>query len=936
MRSARTGLRSPLLQRLMPLAYGLAAMIGLILGLTWGALQIQVTLAGFLNGESLWSKAQKQAVIDVENYAVKGDPADLASFKRNYAVVQSDRWARDAIAGGHYDKEQVFQAFRRGGVIPSAIPGMVFMLQYFAGAPNMREAMEAWHSVDDQIAELDTIANELEYQYAHGGLSNQELVRQRERIHVLNQFIEPRSNRFSVYIAKGATWLGQVLFACMLLVTALASLIWFSMARRTLAGIRGTEERYRLLFDSAASAIVMVDEGTGHILDANRMTTSWTGRKTHELVGEPFSQLFASVGFPQEGSMSLLRDANGDTRPVEMQSALAMWGERSVRQAIISDISERVEMEHERRIASKALAGIAEAVIIADAERRVTTVNAAYTRITGYELPTRRDCRFDETRRLPDGSPLPESVWETVANGGNWKGEVSSLRSDGSSYPELLSISAIRDTYGSVQHYVAVFTDITATKADRQRLEHLATHDPLTGLVNRAEFERRCEQAILSATHERSAVAVLFVDLDAFKVVNDSYSHAVGDSLLVQVAERIERMLGKHDIAGRIGGDEFTVLLGKLATREDARGMVNRMLARLSEPMMAADYEIVLSASIGIAGFPLDGGDPITLITNADAAMYVAKTEERNAYRFYTPLMHADARRRLMLGVDLRQALSRDEFHLYYQPNVDLRSGRIVAVEALLRWRHPERGMLLPDEFIPMAESLGLIRQIDEWVIGEACAQLRRWDDARVPPLRMAINVSASTFGHRSFIGTLGAAMDAQGLPGSRLLIEITESAILRLGEQTDRAMHALHALGVGVAIDDFGTGYSSLAYLKLSAVAVLKIDRSFINGLPEDTNNVAITEAMLAIARSLSLRPIAEGIETQEQHDFLLRAGCAEGQGFFYARPQPAEEIARMVQQSNPRHAVSRLRLVPPEHTGSRFEPIQNVSRSPFRDGED
>lgn len=911
MRNARTGSRRPLLQRLLPLAYALAAMLGLVLALTWGALQLQVTLAGFLNGESLWSKAQKQAVVDLENYATKGDPAELKGFRTNYAVLMTDRYARDAIDSGHFDRAEVIEAFRRGGVIPSAIPGMVFILQYFSAAPHMREALIDWHSVDGQIVELNVIAGELEHAYASGALVPAEILRQRERIRRLNDFIEPRSSSFSLHIANGATWMGRVLFASVALITLIAGLLWLRMARRILAGIRGTEERYRLLFDSASSAIVMVDESSGQILDANRTAARWTGRDPGQLIGETFARLFASAEAPQDGNVSLLRDAAGEARPVETQSALALWGERFVRQAIISDVSERLTMEHERRIAAEALAGIAEGVVIADAERRITTVNTAFTRITGYDAEAVRARRFDETRSLADGTPLPASIWDTVANGGNWKGEVSSRRQDGSSYPELLSISAIRDTYGRVQHYVAVLTDITAIKADRLRLEHLATHDPLTGLVNRAEFERLCEHAILGATHERNAVAVLFVDLDAFKVVNDSYSHAIGDSLLVKVAERIDRALGEHDVAGRIGGDEFTVLLGRLPTREDARGMATRLLASLAEPVLVGDYEIALSASIGIAGFPLDGGDPITLITNADAAMYVAKTEERNAFRFYTPLMHADARRRLMLGVDLRQALVRGELYQVYQPNVELRTGRIVAVEALLRWRHPERGVLLPDEFIPMAESLGLIRQIDEWVMREACAQVRRWDDAHLPPLRMAINVSASTFGHRSFIERLSAALDAERLDGSRLLVEITESAILRLGEQTDRTMHALHALGVGVAIDDFGTGYSSLAYLKLSAIAVLKIDRSFINGLPQDSNNAAITEAMLAIARSLGLRPIAEGIETKEQHEFLLKAGCAEGQGFYYSRPEAADEIARQLMRS-PKPA--KLRLVPPK----------------------
>ncbi len=486
MRNARTGLRRPLLQRLLPLAYALAAMLGLILALTWGALQLQVTLAGFLNGESLWSKSQKQAVVDLENYAVKGDPAYLRSFRRNYAVLITDRYARDKIDSGHFKRADVIEAFRRGGVIPSAIPGMVFMLQYFSAAPHMREALAAWHSVDGQIAELSGIADQLERTYASHGMTPAEMARQRDRIHELNDFIEPRSSSFSLHIANGATWLGQVLFASVFLVTLIAGLLWLRMARRILAGIRGTEERYRLLFDSAGSAIVMVDESSGHILDANRTASHWTGRGADELVGESFGRLFTSAEAPQDGAIALLRDTAGEGRPVEMQSALALWGDRFVRQAIISDVSERLAMEHERRIAAEALAGIAEGVVIADAERRITTVNTAFSRITGYDAEEVRARRFDETRCMPDGTPLPASIWETVANGGNWEGEVSSRRRDGSNYPELLSISAIRDTYGRVQHYVAVLTDITAIKADRLRLEHLATHDPLTGLVNRA------------------------------------------------------------------------------------------------------------------------------------------------------------------------------------------------------------------------------------------------------------------------------------------------------------------------------------------------------------------------------------------------------------------------------------------------------------------
>lgn len=897
-------------RRLRPLAYALVAVVGLILTLTWVALQTQVTLAGFLNGESLWSKAQKQSVIDLDAYAAHGRPADLAGFRRNYAVLMSDRWARDAIASGDFSHADVNDAFARGGVIPEAIPGMVFIFQYFDGMPYVREAVAEWRSVDGSLADLEDTADRLEKGYGAGTLQPGDIVAERERIAALNNYIEPRAKAFSLYIANGASWLGRVLFFTVLGVAALASLLWLRMAGRILAGIRGTEERYSLLFDSAADAIFMVDEETGRILDANRRAASWLGSSREELTGKELATLFVD-GSPHTG-MGSLRNPDGSLRPVETQSSLVVWGARRVSQAIVRDISDRVAMEQERKIASEALASIAEGVIIADADRRVTTANAAHTKLTGFPVQALRRTRFDITRTLPDGRPLPQSLWDDIAAGDNWVGEVESRRADGSTYPELMSISTIRDRDGRPQHYVAVVSDITARKADRQRLQHLATHDPLTGLVTRSEFERRCAEAITRAAHERGAVAVLFVDLDAFKVVNDSYSHATGDALLMRVAERIRAQLSPHDVAGRIGGDEFTVLLADLRSREEALVVAETMLAALARPFDLGDYELYVSASIGIAGYPLDGNDAVTLIANADAAMYVAKTEERNALRFYTPKMHADARRRLKLASELRQALIRNEFYLVYQPSIEMKSGRIVAVEALIRWRHPERGNVAPDEFIPIAESLGLIRQIDQWVLETACRQLMQWDEARLPPLRMAVNVSAGSFGHPDFLQGVCQALQEIGIPPKRLLVELTESAILRLGEDTERAMLALHNLGVAVAIDDFGTGYSSLAYLKLPAVAYLKIDRSFVTGLPMNANDVAITEAMVAIARSLELHTIAEGIETEGQHEFLLRAGCQEGQGFLYSRPLPPDEIERLLA---PRTTGSkRLSLVPPK----------------------
>jgi diguanylate cyclase (GGDEF)-like protein/PAS domain S-box-containing protein len=896
----------------MPLAWGLAAAVALVIALAWGVLQVQITLAGFLNSESVWSKAQKQAVIDLDAYAQRGDPARLADYRRNARVLAADRWARDAIIGGNYDTARVHQVFLQGNLLPAAESGMTFMLRHFVTMPYMAQAIDAWRATDASLDQLDTVADELQRDYAAGIPAAAEIARQRERIGAINTYIGPRSKHFSLVLVDGAIWLGRLLFVAVLLGLLVVATLWIHMARRVLDRIRGSEERYRLLFESAAVAIVMVDEASGCVIDVNRLAAAWIGRQPEELSGVRFEELLVpgatlAVGRAQH---ALLYGGDGTQRPVEMQVSHTVWGERSVRQVIVRDISERLALERERQVAAEALAGIAEGVIITDAERRVLSVNAAHEEITGFGIAAVKGRRFDELRRLPDGAALPESVWASIAGGRHWSGEVQGQRADGSSYPEHLSISAIRDSQQLVQHYVAVFSNIHAQKAQRHRLEHLASHDQLTGLLNRAEFERRCESAIALATRTRTAMAVLFVDLDAFKIVNDSYSHAVGDRLLQKVAERIGRELGEHDAAGRIGGDEFTVLVDRLALREDAGAMAERLLASLAEPILVDDCELVLSASIGIAGYPLDGADATTLIANADAAMYVAKNAERNAYRYYTPVMQASARQRLLLVSELRRALAEDEFRLCYQPSIDMRSGRIVGVEALLRWQHPERGELPPSEFVPAAESLGLIRRIDEWVLQAACKQVSAWERAGMPPVRVAVNVSSRGFGHPGFVAHLERALQTHGVPRGRISLEATEGTMLRLGDDTERTMRNLHALGVEVAIDDFGTGYSSMAYLKLPSVTTLKIDRSFVTGLPNSANDVAIVQAILAMARSLGLRTIAEGIEAEAQHEFLQQAGCDEGQGYLYAAGLPVAALERLL-DPRPRHGPPQLSVV-------------------------
>jgi diguanylate cyclase (GGDEF)-like protein len=453
------------------------------------------------------------------------------------------------------------------------------------------------------------------------------------------------------------------------------------------------------------------------------------------------------------------------------------------------------------------------------------------------------------------------------------------------------TITPLVNGAGEVTHHIAVQEDITARKDAEARIEELAYHDSLTGLSNRVELRNRLDQAVDEARHHRRSLALHFIDLDRFKVVNDTLGHAVGDALLQAVAERLHGCLRSSDTAARIGGDEFAVLQPALDSLEGATSLAQRILSVMARPFRLAGRDVHITPSIGVSVYPLDSTGPEELLKNADMAMYLAKKEGRNNFQYFTAALNAQLRDRLSLEVDLRAAIEQRQFTLYYQPQVDLGTRRLTGMEALIRWRHSTRGDVPPSLFVGVAEECGLIAGLSRWVLEEACAQNAAWLAAGLPPRRVAVNVSSANFKHGDLAQNISDVLTRTMLPPSLLELEVTETLLLE-DEHVIRAVPALQKLGVMLSIDDFGTGYSSLNYLRRLPVKKLKIDKSFVSGLPDSQDDAIIARAIINLGHALGHTVIAEGIEREDQLAYLREHGCDEGQGYLFGRPMPAAEF--------------------------------------------
>jgi diguanylate cyclase (GGDEF)-like protein len=536
------------------------------------------------------------------------------------------------------------------------------------------------------------------------------------------------------------------------------------------------------------------------------------------------------------------------------------------------------------RFAAEIIENAGEGIVVYDRERRCLLWNRFMEDLAGP----------------PDGNIFPHHAEIARAMAGETV-VVADLHHDGR------WISAVYRPH--VAGVVGLFHDITQRKTAEQQIEYQAYHDALTGLANRRLFQEHLSIALALAARRQRTVAVLFLDLDHFKVVNDTLGHTMGDALLRLVAARLKACVHDGDTVARVGGDEFTVVLQDLEKKEDAAIVAQKVLHAIAQPIDLDNHRLYATTSIGITVFPDDGADAETLLKNADNAVYRAKDEGRNTYQMSTQEMNRSMQERLALETDLHQAIERNEFVLHYQPQIDIGTMKIVGMEALLRWNHPERGLLLPEEFIGVAEERGFIIVIGDWVLREACWQARQFRDKGFPDFRVAVNLSAKQFRDDTLIEAVAAALRESGLDASALELEITESVAMQDVELTSAILATLRSTGVRIAIDDFGTGHSSLGYLKRFPIDALKIDRHFVEDLPDGFEDAAIVRAVVQLARGLDLRVIAEGVETQQQLDFLQQHACPEVQGYHFSYPVPAGEFEGLLSGDGLKPVLHRAR---------------------------
>ncbi len=718
-----------------------------------------------------------------------------------------------------------------------------------------------------------------------------------------------------------ALWLMASVFFCMI---AWMTYRETAERRRKTAQLNEEHTQFRTLFESSNDGVILLNGD--RIVDINRAAYRLFSVAPEQSIDELKLNWFLPAKQPDDTDSierlmakidECLRDGehrceckfrsmNGTEFPAELAIDVAHLGDKDIVQLTVRDITRRKQNESSMRLANQAFENSLEGIAITDAACNILTVNNAFTVITGYSM---EEVVGRNPRLLSSGRQTREfydEMWRSVDACGKWQGEIWNIRKNGDIYPQWLNISRVTDEHGNVSNYVGVFSDISERKSAEERILHQVYYDQLTDLPNRVLFTDRLNQVMgMAKRHQDQHFAVMFLDLDRFKVVNDSMGHDAGDQLLQQVAHRLRGSVRETDTVARMGGDEFTVVLSEIATPKHAAAVAQKILDAFRPPFHLNGEEVYVSASIGISVYPEDGTTIELLLKNADMAMYRAKGSGGSWFELYDEGLGTQASQRLLLETALHKAVERDELELQYQPQFDCDSGKLVGFEALLRWRHPERGLLGPEAFLGIAEETGLIVPIGAWVLRTACAQAQAWRREFPGHRLMAVNLSGRQFQSADLSAQIASALQFSGLPHFCLELEITEGVVMQNLEASVDIMHHLAELGVQFSIDDFGTGFSSLACLKKLPIHSLKIDRSFIRDLVAGSDDAAIVGAIIAMANKLGLRVVAEGVESQSHLELLRAYKGIVGQGYLLGKPMPAEGATKLIAEGRARLAV-------------------------------
>ncbi len=612
----------------------------------------------------------------------------------------------------------------------------------------------------------------------------------------------------------------------------------------------------------------------------------------HLAVNLPFIIVSANIG--EEIAVMAMKAGANDYIMKGNLARLVPAIERELKEA--KNRQRHREAEQQMRKLSSAVEQTADAVTITDPDGNIEYVNAAFTRITGY---SKEDVIGNSTRMLKSGrheEGFYAQLWKELIEGRTFQDIFINRRKDGSFYYEEKSITPLKGDDGVVAHYISTGKDITEQMKTRERLHHLSHHDSLTGLPNRGLFMDRLGQAISRARWNGRVIAVLFIDLDRFKNINETLGFDYGDSILQAVAGRLNQSVRDGDTVARLGDDEFAVILEDIYEKKDIPVVVEKTIKSLSQVHKIEEHELVITTSVGISLYPNDGDDAQTLIQNADVAIHHAKESGSNHYRFYESEMNTQSLDRLNMESSLRKALERNEFILHYQPQVDIKNGQIIGFEALMRWQHPELGMVSPVEFIPLLEETGMINQVGRWVLHTACQDCHAWNVLGLGNIKVSVNISPVQFENSDIIGIVAGILQETGLDAKLLEVELTESTIMHSPEKAISILAELNHMGVTQAIDDFGTGYSSLSYLQKFPIDVLKIDRSFVKDVSKNNGDASIVSAVISMAHSLKMTVVAEGVEDAKQLAFLQERDCEVVQGFFFSEPVENEQAVALL----------------------------------------